>query len=112
MMCVNLVSLVCDELKFWLSLKRKPIKIKYLDRKIRIKENFIQLYFFKVKYETYGNMTLFAGNKLFIYQSTRKRVTPLTKFEEKSDFSQPSVCVNLEMSLCMLLSCLPFCRIH
>ena len=57
-------------------------------------------------------MTLFAGNKLFIYQSTRKRVTPLTKFEEKSDFSQPSVCVNLEMSLCMLLSCLPFCSIH
>ena len=28
MMCVNLVSLVCDELKFLLSLKRKPVKIK------------------------------------------------------------------------------------
>ena len=36
-MCVNLVSLVCDELKFWFSLKRKPIKIKK-NRKNRIKE--------------------------------------------------------------------------
>ena len=37
MMCVNLVSLVCDELKFLLSLKREPIKIKQTEKLVQRK---------------------------------------------------------------------------
>ena len=65
MMCVNLVSLVCDELKFLLSLKRKPIKIKYTE-KLR-KRKLHPTVFFHGKIRNLGKYDTFRGRQAVIF---------------------------------------------